>query len=796
MAHTPAGSASAPGAEALTAKPPPAPRQSARQRQTTGVERMALAAAKSSRGRAVGTHDVDDRAVSAHDVDHHDVDQQLTTGEFVALDNDYADDDLVGTTLSHTYLILRVLGEGGMGRVYEAQHTRIASKRFAVKTLHPEFSRRPDVRARFQREAEAAAAINHPNVLGVYDVDVLPDGRPYMVSELLEGQELGKYLDEHQRIDVPMAIAITRQICDALHAAHACGVIHRDVKPENIFLTGDLTAPVAKVLDFGISRLEGQSGNTLTRTGMVMGTPSYMAPEQAKGYRVDHRTDLYATGAILYRALTGKLPFDKNDATATLAAVLTEEPTPPRTHNPALPASLELVIQRAMARDPNDRYQHMDELDIALSMYDTTNVRQPTAIRRTRPGLASETTASAARLMREAQEARPKLVMLGGVAVLASVFGVITTLAGVIRFFRSGPSSEMTGIEALVIAVGAICALATPIVLVARHAVLANWDNTAKVIELYTQWREPLLMGLSASGLMALTALVLESAVLRNSPGLAWPLWGMVIPVVGIASGMATLVAKRADPLGPIGRLAGVRTFAIGSAAVVAFVVLSVALRGMPEVTPTASQAADHVTSASAPDASGAVKPVEQRRSWSPKSEKLLEEIHRYQRQGNTAASIDSLDQLLTLDPGAIHEKELRRLVLDMAVRASFTGGKTAEHMNDLLVNKMGASGPDIMFEIMVTRGGTAAAGSAARMLRDSDILTRGSDAMQVAYALRTAEGCDEKRALFPLVRAGGDQRAMRELTILKSCKRGGCCMAKDDDFKDTVAALKARIKK
>src|SRR4051812_677295 len=290
--------------------------------------------------------------------------------ELVDADSSEDRDELVGQTLSQTYTLLRVIGEGGMGRVYEARHTRIGSKRFAIKMLHPEYARQPEVLTRFQREAEAAAAIHSPYVVDVYDVDRTADGRPFIVGEFLEGKEFANYLDEVTKMAVPPAVRVVRQICKALATAHEKGVVHRDMKPENVFLTGDPALPVAKVIDFGISKHGDSPGTALTKTGMIMGTPSYMAPEQARGERVDHLADVYAVGAILYCALTGQRPFDRGDPTATLTAVLIEDPPRPRSIEASIPDSLEMVIQRAMAKRPQDRYANMAELEAELAPWD------------------------------------------------------------------------------------------------------------------------------------------------------------------------------------------------------------------------------------------------------------------------------------------------------------------------------------------------------------------------------------------------------------------------------------------
>jgi tRNA A-37 threonylcarbamoyl transferase component Bud32 len=208
-------------------------------------------------------------------------------------------DPLIGTTLNGTYVVLRLLSKGGMGCIYEARHTRIERRRVAIKVLRPELAQVPEVHGRFRREAEAAATISHPNVLTLFDVDRTPQGWPYLVSELLVGVDLSVYLERFGRLGPLTAIHVATQVCDALQAAHQLGVVHRDVKPQNVFLVGDFSAgpslsPMVKVLDFGLSRfLDASNDSSLTKVGVVMGTPSYMAPEQARGLRADHCADIY-----------------------------------------------------------------------------------------------------------------------------------------------------------------------------------------------------------------------------------------------------------------------------------------------------------------------------------------------------------------------------------------------------------------------------------------------------------------------------------------------------------------------
>jgi hypothetical protein len=456
-------------------------------------------------------------------------------------------DPLLGVTLGQTYTLVRVLGEGGMGRVYEARHTRIGSKRFAVKILHPEFARQPEVISRFQREAEAAASIRSEYVVGVYDVDRFEDGRPYLVGEFLEGQEFADYLNAVGKMGVAPAVRLVRQICSALAAAHEKGVVHRDMKPENVFLTGDLARPTAKVIDFGISKLGDSPGTALTKTGMIMGTPSYMAPEQARGERVDHRADIYAVGAILYCALTGQRPFDRGDPTATLTAVLTQDPPRPRSLEPSIPEPLEMIIQRAMAKDPNDRPQSMEELSAALRPYD---VDAPEAISLPPPEFgagsgASMTTgagrgvrsAALERQAREAAMARPLIVLLSGLGVFWIVASAITSITAMVRIARGGgATANLTGSEAAFLVLGATFTLVTPVVVAVRHVAKTVWDNSVKALDLAERLRRPVIVAMCAYGFGSLLIRTIEAVLLRRAAGAAWPVWDLVLLVIGVSA--------------------------------------------------------------------------------------------------------------------------------------------------------------------------------------------------------------------------------------------------------------------
>jgi serine/threonine-protein kinase len=451
-------------------------------------------------------------------------------------------DALIGTTVADTYTIVRVLGEGGMGRVYEARHARLRSRRFALKVLHPELVRQPEVLARFQREAEAAAAIASPHVVDVYDVSRTAEGRPFIVCELLDGRDLATHLAEVGKMSVSPAVRVVRQVARALSEAHASGVVHRDLKPENVFLMGDAREPRVKVIDFGISKLEGAPGTALTKTGVVMGTPSYMAPEQARGEHVDHRADVYATGAILYAALTGRRPFDRGDPTATLTAVLMGEPARPRALEPSIPEPLELVIQRAMARAPEERYPSMDDLDAALAPHDAPSLGEGAALERP----SRVTPAQLDRRARAIHVARPLVVVMAAVAVVALASSLVAVAAAIVRLTR-GADADVTGAEAVLLAVAVVLALATPAVLAARHVATRIWPNSARVVVLAEQLRAPVVAALTAHGFASMLVRAAEPVVVRRAAGVAWPAWDLLFAAVGAAAALgASRVARAA----------------------------------------------------------------------------------------------------------------------------------------------------------------------------------------------------------------------------------------------------------
>lgn len=276
-----------------------------------------------------------------------------------------APEGLLGQTIDQRYRVETVLGEGGMGLVYRVTHTRL-NKALAMKVLRRENTRDEEVLARFRREAESASAIGHQHIVDISDFGMLSDGSTYFVMECLEGMDLIDAMDLAQRMPEERAVHIGIQVCRALGAAHQAGIIHRDLKPENVFLTRrDGVEDFVKVLDFGIAKV-ANGPKRLTRAGEVLGTPHYMSPEQCEGDDVDHRTDIYSLGVLLYEMTTGHVPHDADTMMGILTKHIYDDPIPPRVRAPQLTEQLERVIMRCLEKKPEQRYQTMREVEADL----------------------------------------------------------------------------------------------------------------------------------------------------------------------------------------------------------------------------------------------------------------------------------------------------------------------------------------------------------------------------------------------------------------------------------------------
>ncbi|NVI99353.1 serine/threonine protein kinase [Myxococcus sp. AM009] len=275
---------------------------------------------------------------------------------------------LVETVLGQQYRVLRRIGVGGMGTVYEAEQLN-GGRTVAVKVLRQHLLGEPAVHARFRREAQATAGLKHPNIVEVMDFHDAPDEPPFLVMELLQGQTLKSLMKKEGPLPMERAAAIAHQVATALVAAHQAGVIHRDIKPDNIFLVDTGTEALqVKLLDFGVARLMHEDDATAlgTESGAWVGTPSYMAPEQIRCRPVDGRADIYSLGACLYHMVTGQRPIDVADNVALLSAVLHNVPAPLSGVRTDVPDGFSQVVERTLQKDPAARYADSHELAQAL----------------------------------------------------------------------------------------------------------------------------------------------------------------------------------------------------------------------------------------------------------------------------------------------------------------------------------------------------------------------------------------------------------------------------------------------
>src|SRR5215207_3927118 len=295
-------------------------------------------------------------------------------------------DSLIGTTLAGKYRIEERLNEGGMGTVYRGTHV-LMEKTVAVKVLRPTLAADEKIVARFSREARAASRISHPNALTVTDFGEDETGHVFLVMEFLSGKTLRQVIRDEGPLSLARVVDITRQVGDALNAAHAQGVVHRDLKSDNIMLVDTMTGDHAKVLDFGIAKINEPDGvidTNLTAPNLVIGTPQYMSPEQcSQETEIDARSDIYSFGVILYEMLVGHVPFTGDSPTMVMMKHL-QEPVPSvLEERDDLPASVARVVARAMAKVPHSRYQNVAELVEDLTIASGMTIH----------GLAPETTA-------------------------------------------------------------------------------------------------------------------------------------------------------------------------------------------------------------------------------------------------------------------------------------------------------------------------------------------------------------------------------------------------------------------
>lgn len=336
---------------------------------------------------------------------------------------------MIGEVLSNRYEIVAKIGDGGMSLVYSAKDT-LLNRLVAVKVLREQYANDREFLERFHREAQAAASLSHPNVVNVYDVGTVNE-TPFIVMEYVEGKNLSEIIREQERLSPDYAVKIVLQICSALAHAHKYKIVHRDIKPHNILITGDNQV---KVTDFGIAAVSSMS---ITQTGVVLGSVLYFSPEQARGTKVDHLSDLYSLGIVMYEMLTGRVPFRADTPISTALKHIQDLPKPPSQLNPDIPADLERIILKLLAKKPEERFQSAQELSRALEKLEFNAgiektqkfVIDPDQIapdeREEEDDLARASRKMSSRKKKSKQKNRLPLVLLSLLVLSVMVYGII-----------------------------------------------------------------------------------------------------------------------------------------------------------------------------------------------------------------------------------------------------------------------------------------------------------------------------------------------------------------------------------
>jgi eukaryotic-like serine/threonine-protein kinase len=634
---------------------------------------------------------------------------------------------LVGKVISGRYRIEQVIGEGGMGTVYQAEHT-LMRKRFAIKVLHPEMTRLPEVVARFEREAMAAAHIEHPNVASATDFGKLEDGAFFLVLEFVQGRSLREALDDGP-LAALRAVHIGCQIASALVRAHSLGIVHRDLKPENVMLVErDGDPDFAKVLDFGIAKVPvgeivksgpSPSRQALTQLGMVYGTPEYMAPEQALGQEVDARADLYALGVMMYEMITGLRPFEAESAVTLLGMQVTQPPPSFQQRAPSVtvPDGIEAAVMELLEKEPSARphdarqvFECLEQMRVqlrrgaapAISLRNPSDLHEDVASARTAFNLAAPATL-----------AEPRGRANAGITPVVQV--TFANLGSAIMHATRGwrPLADR----------------ASPWLQRAReqlrrHAPAIDSQLAAFHARLPRPWADIPAVG----WVVAVVASVM-----------------LVVMIGGLALCRSPVKAKSA--FGSLGSVA-----------------VSASASAQPLVKLKATEQELKEAQAKGPEA------VEALAKSYPADMQPLKLLARMAMAANNAPrAIEIYKQIIALEP---------KMVMDTEVGQNVVIATQIETSSDvayaMLESGMGTKGLDLLYWMAYESKAQAKyVLRAAKILSKKDVRDRGSPALVIALELRAASSCEAKYGLLGRARSDGDQRALRLLQPLYNTR--GC---------------------
>jgi len=620
---------------------------------------------------------------------------------------------LVGKVLSERYRIESVLGEGGMGAVYLAEHV-LMRKRLAVKVLHPEMTRMPEMVARFEREAMAAAHIEHPNVAAATDFGKLEDGSFFLVLEYVEGTSLRDLIAKGP-LATERALHIAYQMTSALARAHALGIVHRDLKPENVMLVEREGDPnFVKVLDFGIAKVPvgelspekpGDEGApVLTQLGMVYGTPEYMAPEQALGQVIDARADIYALGVILFEMLSGVRPFEAESKVALLGMKVTSDPPTLATKNPdaRVPDSVEALVRRMLDKEAANRFQDAREILDAIE-----NGRIGEARTEAPMGRLNMTPTPATARYRASLASVPRAPALSADWVPGARFAE-------------------------------------------KRAQMTAWVRGAREKLPGALARVPPL-GLIGGAVVVMLLLLLGSYAILGSSSRS---------TVPSADGSAA-------PPPPL------------------FKKLFVPATAPPEVLATAS--------------SQGAAALEELSTRFPEDQAVLRALLRaYTKDKRGADAMRVVGKLVGQNERAAGDDE----VVDAITAAAQGPAESSDAAFAMMESGLGTKGPDLLYDLSTTKGlSPRTLARVKQSLAKSEVKSHMSPALSVAIELRSATGCEAKRAVLPRAKDQGDARVLGSLRTLQAPRGcgflglGDCwaCMRRDNALGATIAAIEER---
>jgi serine/threonine-protein kinase len=711
-------------------------------------------------------------------------------------------DPLIGSVLGGRYRIDTLLGSGAMGRVYAAEHV-LMHKPLAVKVLHAEHTARKEIVARFEREATAAANIDHPNVVAATDFGTLTDGTVYLALELVQGKSLRAEVAAAP-LGVRRSLHIARQVASGLAAAHARNIVHRDLKPENVILVEKNGDPdFVKVLDFGIAKVAMESGTSpLTKVGMVLGTRDYMAPEQGLGQPVDHRADLYSLGVLMYEMLCRECPFEGESQASILGLQLTKPPPSLRKRAPTLdiPPSVEALVMKLLAKERTERPESAATVVAELD-------RLIASLGGSRPAGAPKTVprVPAAAPPRPAPSARPPAPSSRAPAPVAP------PPVPAPRAVPSRPAPPSPP------------AVPSPFAPVAPVVQKPTFLPSDPLPSFTFPPLEDASKELHAKVQQAAAARAADRAALESSEGPAGtavaPAWkqglerasARALELLRALGPRATHAFKEATFLiddnrrllpafirRPLRRVpAAVILVGLFVFLVLVVVVIGLLVAGPGDDEPKDASRTSSVSATPLPSAAPSVAPAATSAARGVEAVALAE---KELKAGNLAAVVKAIEEALEADP-AVRDSERVAAILGEAARRSASSSAAFR----LLTGPMRVKGAEVVYDLAAgTKTPEEVRTRAETWLASDAFRSVAPPPLAIAGELRTTRGCKDKRALLERAATTGDQRALDYLKIL--AVKGGCgrrgredcfpCLRDDDTLSKTIATIEARLGK